>query len=143
MTAALDFARLGDSLVVWRLDRLGRSLSDLIALVRRMEESGVQLRSLTEGIDTSTTNAKLSFHLFAALAEFERSLVRERTRAGLDAARARGRMGGRKHRLSPERRAHAVALYEAKNKTVGEICRLMGISKPTLYAYVAEAGSRP
>ena len=108
-----------------------------------MEETGVQLRSLTEGIDTSTTNGKLTFHLFAALAEFERALVRERTRAGLEAARARGRMGGRKHRLSPERRAHAVALYKAKQKTVGEICRLMGISKPTLYAYVAEAGSRP
>ena len=143
LTGALDFARPGDSLVVWRLDRLGRSLSDLIALVRRMEETGVQLRSLTEGIDTSTTNGKLTFHLFAALAEFERALVRERTRAGLEAARARGRMGGRKHRLSPERRAHAVALYKAKDKTVGEICRLMGISKPTLYAYVAEAGSRP
>jgi DNA invertase Pin-like site-specific DNA recombinase len=143
LAAALEYARSGDSLVVWRLDRLGRSLSDLIALVRRMEEAGVQLRSLTEGIDTSTTNGKLTFHLFAALAEFERALVRERTRAGLDAARARGRMGGRKHRLAPERRAHAVALYKAKDKTVGEICRLMGISKPTLYAYVAEAGARP
>jgi DNA invertase Pin-like site-specific DNA recombinase len=140
LTGALDYARSGDSVVVWRLDRLGRSLSDLIALVRRMEEAGVQLRSLTEGIDTSTTSGKLTFHLFAALAEFERALVRERTRAGLQAARARGRMGGRKHRLSPERRAHAVTLYQAKEKTVGEICRLMGISKPTLYAYVAEAG---
>ena len=107
--------------MVWRLDRLGRSLSDLIALVRRMEEAGVQLRSLTEGIDTSTINGKLTFHLFAALAEFERALVRERTRAGLDAARVRGRMGGRKHRLAPEQRAHAVALYKAKDKTVGEI----------------------
>jgi DNA invertase Pin-like site-specific DNA recombinase len=142
LIGALDYARSGDSLVVWRLDRLGRSLSDLIALVRRMEEAGVQLRSMTEGIDTSTTNGKLTFHLFAALAEFERALVRERTQAGLEAARARGRMGGRKHRLSPERRAHAVALYQAKDKTVGEICRLMGISKPTLYAYVAEAGVR-
>jgi DNA invertase Pin-like site-specific DNA recombinase len=143
LTGALDYARSGDSVVVWRLDRLGRSLSDLIALVRRMEEAGVQLRSLTEGIDTSTTSGKLTFHLFAALAEFERALVRERTRAGLQAARARGRMGGRKHRLSPERRAHAVTLYQAKEKTVGEICRLMGISKPTLYAYVAEAGAQP
>lgn len=143
LLSALDYARRGDSVVVWRLDRLGRSLSDLIVLVRRMEEEGIQLRSLTEGIDTSTINGKLTFHLFAALAEFERALVRERTRAGLDAARARGRMGGRKHRLSPERRAHAVDLYRAKNKTVREICRLMGISKPTLYAYVAEAGTPP
>ena len=100
LLGALDYARRGDSVVVWRLDRLGRSLSDLIALVRRMEEDGIQLRSLTECIDTSTINGKLTFHLFAALAEFERALVRERTRAGLDAARARGRKGGRKHRLT-------------------------------------------
>ncbi len=143
LLAVLDHARRGDSVVEWRLDRLGRSLSDLIALVRRMEEEGNQLRSSTEGIDTSTINGKLTFHLFAALAEFERALVRERTRAGLDAARARGRMGGRKHRLTPERRVHAVDLYRAKDKTVREICRLMGISKPTLYAYVAEAEARP
>lgn len=143
LLAALDYARLGDCLVVWRLDRLGRSLPDLIALVRRMEDAGVQLQSLTEGIDTSTANGRLTFHLFASLAEFERALVRERTRAGLNAARARGRKGGRKHRLTPERRAHAVDLYRAKDKTVREICRLMGISKPTLYAYVAEAETRP
>ena len=143
LLATLDYARSGDSVVVWRLDRLGRSLSDLIALVRRVEEDGIQLRSLTEGIDTSTINGKLTFHLFAALAEFERALVRERTRAGLDAARARGRKGGRRHRLTPERRAHAVDLYRVKDKTVREICRLMGISKPTLYAYVAEAATRP
>ena len=143
LLAAVDYARHGDSVVVWRLDRLGRSLSDLIALVRRMEEDSIELRSLTEGIDTSTINGKLTFHLFAALAGFERALVRERTRAGLDAARARSRKGGRKHRLTPERRAHAVELYHAKDKTVREICRLMGISKPTLYAYVAEAGTRP
>ena len=142
LLAALDYARTGDCVVVWRLDRLGRSLPDLIALVRRMEEAGVQLQSLTEGIDTSTANGRLTFHLFASLAEFERALVRERTRAGLDAARARGRKGGRKHRLTPDRRAHAVDLYRAKDKTVREICRLMGISKPTLYAYVAEAETR-
>lgn len=139
LVAALEYARSGDQFVVWRLDRLGRSLSDLIALVRRMEAAGVQLRSLAEGIDTSTINGKLTFHLFAALAEFERALVRERTKAGLEAARARGRMGGRKHRLSADKRRHAVGLYRAKEKTIGEICRLMGISKPTLYAYVAEA----
>ena len=128
LLAALDYARRGDSVVVWRLDRLGRSLSDLITLVRRMDEEGIQLRSLTEGIDTSTINGKLTFHLFAALAEFERALVRERTRAGLDAARARGRKGGRKHRLTPERRAHAVDLYRAKDKTVREICEVAPIS---------------
>ncbi len=141
LAAALHYAREGDQLVVWRLDRLGRSLPDLIALVRRLDDAGVQLRSLTEGIDTSTINGKLTFHLFAALAEFERALVRERTKAGLEAARARGRMGGRKHRLSPDKRRLSVELYHAKTKTIGEICRLMGISKPTLYAYVAAAGA--
>lgn len=103
----------------------------------------MQLRSLAEGIDTSTPKGRLTFRLFGALAEFERALVRERTRAGLAAARARGRKGGRKHRLSPERRAHAVELYRARDKTVRDICRLMGISKPTLYTYVAEAEARP
>ena len=88
LAAALEYARAGDQLVVWRLDRLGRSLPDLIALVRKLDEVGVQLRSVTEGIDTATINGKLTFHLFAALAEFERALVRERTKAGLEAARA-------------------------------------------------------
>ena len=141
LASALDYARAGDQLVVWCLDRLGRSLPDLIALVRQLDDKGVQLRSVTEGIDTSTINGKLTFHLFAALVEFERALVRERTRAGLEAARARGRMGGRKHRLSPDKRRHAVELYRAKDTTVREICTLMGISKPTLYAYVAEANA--
>ena len=104
LLAALDYARQGDCVVVWRLDRLGRSLSDLIALVRRMEEAGIQLRSLTEGIDTSTINGKLTFHLFAALAEFEQALVRERTRAGLDAARVRGRKGRTERRLLSKQR---------------------------------------
>lgn len=141
LASALDYARAGDQIVVWRLDRLGRSLPDLITLIRQLDEKGVQLRSVTEGIDTSTINGKLTFHLFAALAESERALVRERTRAGLEAARARGRMGGRKHRLSPDKRRHAAELYRAKDKTVREICTLMGISKPTLYAYVAEANA--
>ena len=140
LLAALDYARRGDSIVVWRLDRLGRSLSDLIALVRRMEEDGVQLRSLTEGVDTSTINGKLTFHRFAALAEFERALVRERTRTGLDAARAR--MGGRKHRLTPERRAHAVDLYRAKNQDRARGLPSAGHIQAHPYADVAEAGTR-
>jgi DNA invertase Pin-like site-specific DNA recombinase len=142
LAAALDYVWSGDSLVVWRLDRLGRSLSDLIALVRRMEEAGVQLRSLTEGIDTSTTNGKLTFHLFAALAEFERALVRERTRAGLDAARARGRMAGASTGSRPSDAPTPSRFIKPKTRP-SAICRLMGISKPTLYAYVAKAGARP
>ena len=143
LAMALEVARDGDVLTVWRLDRLGRSLHDLILLGRKLDEAGIGLMSVQEKIDTSSSGGRLVFHMYGALAEFERALVRERTRAGLDAARARGRKGGRKHRLTPERRAHAVDLYRAKDKTVREICRLMGISKPTLYAYVAEAGTRP
>ncbi len=90
LALALEVARAGDQLVVWRLDRLGRSMSDLIVLTRKLQDRGVELRSLTEGIDTATINGKFAFHLFAALAEFERALTRERTQAGLAAARARG-----------------------------------------------------
>jgi DNA invertase Pin-like site-specific DNA recombinase len=138
---ALEVARSGDQLVVWRLDRLGRSISNLIELVRVLQDRGVELRSLTEGIDTTTINGKFAFHLFAALAEFERALVRERTQAGLDAARARGRKGGRPKLLDPEKRRHAVTLYKNKQHSIAEICRLMGISKPTLYSYVDEANA--
>ena len=137
LALVLEVARGGDQLVVWRLDRLGRSMSDLIALTRTLQERGVELRSLTEGIDTSTINGKFTFHLFAALAEFERALIRERTQAGLAAARARGR--GRPKLLDPEKRRHVVALYNDKQHSVAEICRIMGISKPTLYSYLEEA----
>ena len=95
LRAALDYARAGDSIVVWRLDRLARSLGQLIETVGDLEERGIGFRSLTESMDTTTWGGKLIFHIFASLAEFERSIIRERTRAGLDAARARGRTGGR------------------------------------------------
>ena len=99
---AFEFARKGDTIVVWRLDRLGRSLKDLIALVEELEKRKIGLRSLQENIDTTTSGGKLIFHMFGALAEFERNLVRERTQAGLQAARARGRKGGRKHKLTAQ-----------------------------------------
>lgn len=139
LATALEIARAGDTLVVWRLDRLGRSLKDLIHLVEVLEGKGVGLRSLQEAIDTTSSGGRLVFHLFGALAEFERNLVRDRTAAGLAAARARGRVGGRRKQLDPEKRRLAVQLYTEKKHTVAEICRLMGISKPTLYSYVAEA----
>lgn len=139
LTKALEVARAGDTLVVWRLDRLGRSLKDLIRLAEQLEGQGVGLRSLHEAIDTASPGGRLVFHLFGALAEFERNLIRERTMAGLSAARARGRLGGRPKALDPERRKLAVRLYRERQHTVGEICRLMGISKPTLYQYVDEA----
>ena len=140
LALALEVARAGDTLVVWRLDRLGRSLKDLIALAERLDKRGIGLRSLKEALDTTSSGGRLVFHMFGALAEFERDLIRERTRAGLGAARARGRLGGRPKRLTPERRRLAVQLYRAKEHSIAEICRLMGISKPTLYSYLAEAG---
>ncbi len=134
----LEFARPSDTLVVWRLDRLGRSMKDLIALVTILEGKGIQLNSLTESIDTSTSSGKLFFHIFGAIAEFEKNLIVERTQAGLAAARARGRSGGRPKALDKSKRELTVKLYDEKDKTIKEICNLMGISKPTLYKYLEE-----
>lgn len=128
--------RPGDTLVVWRLDRLGRSLQDLIGWINYLEERGAALQSLHETIDTTTPTGKLTFHLFGALAEFERNLIQERTQAGLRAARARGRLGGRPKALDNDKRQVAVDLYRQKKMPVGRICAMMGISKPTLYSYV-------
>jgi DNA invertase Pin-like site-specific DNA recombinase len=136
LDCALDLLRAGDTLVVWRLDRLGRSLKHLIELMVEMEEQQVGFHSLQESIDTTSPGGKLVFHIFGALAEFERNLIRERTRAGLEAARARGRKGGRPKRLNAQQRALAVDLYQQRKHSVEEICRTLGISKPTLYAYV-------
>jgi DNA invertase Pin-like site-specific DNA recombinase len=138
----LEVLREGDTLVIWRLDRLGRSLKDLMALVEKLDGRGVGLRSLQEGIDTGSSGGKLLFHLFGALAEFERNLLRERTRAGLSAARARGRLGGRPKALDPAKRELAVKLYNDRQHSIAEICQIMGISKPTLYSYLAEADSK-
>lgn len=128
--------RAGDTLVVWRLDRLGRSLRDLITCMTYLEEHGVGLLSLHEAIDTTTSSGKLTFHLFGALAEFERNLIRERTQAGLMAARARGRKGGRPLALDRDKRDLAVRLYQENTMPIAKICSMLGISKPTLYAYV-------
>ena len=134
-----ELLREGDTLVIWRLDRLGRSLRDLIEWVGYLEQRGVGLQSLHEMIDTRTPTGKLTFHLFGALAEFERNLIQERTQAGLAAARVRGRVGGRPVALDAEQRELAVQLYLEKKTTVKNICQTMGISKPTLYRYVREA----
>jgi DNA invertase Pin-like site-specific DNA recombinase len=135
---AKEILREGDVLVVWRLDRLGRSIRDLIDWVTTLEEEGIGFKSLQESIDTTTSSGKLVFHIFAALAEFERNLIRERTNAGLAAARARGRLGGRKKSLNAKGRKQAVEMYERKNQTVRQICEMMNITKPTLYAYIRE-----
>lgn len=133
--------RKGDTLVVWRLDRLGRSLKDLIEWVNYLDEKKVGLKSLQEAIDTSTSTGKLVFHIFGALAEFEQNLIRERTKAGLAAARARGKLGGRRKSLNAEDRKIAVDLYNEKKMSVKKICEMMGISKPTLYSYIRESQS--
>lgn len=135
----IEMLREGDTLVVWRLDRLGRSLKHLIELVAELEESGIGFRSLTESMDTTSNNGRLIFHIFGALAEFERNLIRERTQAGLAAARARGRKGGRPPALDDKNRERAVELYNKKELSVGEICQTMKISRQTLYNYVREA----
>ena len=136
---ALDYARDGDTLTVWRLDRLRRSLKDLIDWVSQLEARGIGLKSLHESIDTTSSSGKLIFHVFGALAEFERNLIRERTQAGLVAARARGRRGGRPKSLDAAKRAIAVNLYDEKQHSVKEICEVMGVSKPTLYKYIQAA----
>ena len=129
--------RAGDTVVVWRLDRLGRSLRNLIDLVGELQQRGVGLRSLTEQIDTTTPNGKLIFHLFAALAEFERDLIRERTVAGLAAARARGRQGGRPSVWTPEKLATARAMYESGQHDVSAIARVLGMSRASVYRGLA------
>jgi DNA invertase Pin-like site-specific DNA recombinase len=142
LTSALEMARSGDTLVVWRLDRLGRSLKDLIQLTETLKQRSIGLQSLQESIDTTTSSGQLIFHLFGALAEFERNLIRERTNAGLTAARARGRLGGRPKALDLNKRQLAVKLYNDRQYPIGEICQMMGISKPTLYNYVAEGQTK-
>jgi DNA invertase Pin-like site-specific DNA recombinase len=130
---ALDYVRNGDSLVVWRLDRLGRSLPHLITTLTGLEEQGIGFKSLTENIDTTTSGGKLIFHIFGALAEFERNLIRERTQAGLTAARARGRKGGRPKALTARQLSIAKALYNDKQHSIAEICHTLKISRATLY----------
>ncbi|MDQ2742891.1 MAG: recombinase family protein [Chloroflexota bacterium] len=133
---ALDHLREGDTLVVWRLDRLGRSLANLIELMTLLEGRKVGFRSLTEQIDTTTSGGKLIFHIFGALAEFERNLIRERTMAGLRAARARGRQGGRPRSLESKRVAMAQALYDNRENSIRDICKTLGISRATIYRYI-------
>lgn len=129
----LDNLRPGDTVVVWRLDRLGRSLRNLVEQVQGLAERGVGFRSLQESIDTTSPGGRLVFHVFAALAEFERDLIRERTRAGLDAARARGRTGGRPSSLSADQVATIRKLYGDGELPVAKIGELFGVSRTTVY----------
>jgi DNA invertase Pin-like site-specific DNA recombinase len=133
---ALNYIRKGDILVVWRLDRLGRSLPHLITTMTDLEGRGIGFKSLTENIDTTTSGGKLIFHIFGALAEFERNLIRERTNAGLTAARERGRIGGRPKALTQRQIRIAQSLYDDPKNSIPEICRTLKISKVTLYRYI-------
>ncbi len=140
LTETLRYARRDDTLVVWKLDRLGRSMSHLVDTVRGLEEKGVGFRSLTEGVDTTTPGGTLIFHLFGALAQFERDLIRERTNAGLRAAAARGRAGGRRPVVTAEKLARARTYLEA-GLTVREAATRVKVGKTALYTALGGAES--
>jgi DNA invertase Pin-like site-specific DNA recombinase len=132
---AVEFCRSGDALIVWKLDRLGRSLKHLIDTVNYLQEKGVEFVSLQESVDTATSGGKLVFHVFGALAEFERELIRERTLAGLKAARDRGSKNGRPKKLSKQQIRIAKKLMDDKETNVVEITKTMKVSRSTLYRY--------
>jgi DNA invertase Pin-like site-specific DNA recombinase len=138
----LSHLRNGDTFVVWKLDRLGRSLRHLIDTIQVLSDRGIGFKSLQESIDTTTPGGKLVFHVFGALAEFERDLIRERTNAGLKAARSRGRKGGRPKSLNDKQRQQAVTLLKDSSNSIADICRTLKISRSTLYRYVPGKDAR-
>src|ERR687896_2710085 len=139
LAEALAYIREGDTLVVWRLDRLGRSLPHLIATMTDLEAGGIGFKSLTENVDTTTSGGKLIFYIFGALAEFERNLIRERTTAGLSAARARGKKGGRPRVITIQKRSIAKELYDSGHP-IADICKTLKISRATLYRALKRGG---
>ncbi len=140
LTKALDFAREDDCIVVWRLDRLGRNLRDLLATIDRLSERQVGFQSLTESIDTTSSGGRLVFSIFGAIAAFEKELNRERTMAGLRAAKARGRTGGRPRSLSEKDIKVATAMLADEEITVADVCEQLGTSPATLYRYLPKGG---
>jgi len=136
LDTCLDYLRAGDTLVVWRLDRLGRSLRHLVELVGELQEREIAFQSLTEAIDTTTAGGRLQLHLFAALAEFERELIRERATAGREAARARGRNGGRPKLVTPEKLSAAAAMRAQGELTMAQIAQTLGVGRSTLYQHL-------
>ncbi|MDN5546326.1 MULTISPECIES: recombinase family protein [Brevibacterium] len=143
LIACLKALRSGDTLVVWKLDRLGRDLRHLVNIVHDLTDRGVGLKVLTgqgAAIDTTTASGKLVFGIFAALAEFERELISERTKAGLESARARGRNGGRPYKMTPAKVRLAMASMGQPGTNVGALCRELGISRQTLYRHVSPPG---
>ncbi|MEV4511374.1 recombinase family protein [Dactylosporangium sp. NPDC049525] len=136
LDAALDYLRPGDQLVITRLDRLGRSVKNLCELADDLKSRGVDFQVLSQGIDTSTSAGKFFFHILAGIAEFERDLLSERTLDGLEAARARGRKGGRRPVMTPDKLAVARQMYESKQHTVEAIAKVVGVSRATLYRHL-------
>ncbi len=140
LSRALAMLDKGDTLVVWKLDRMGRSMPHLLHIIRDLEKRGVEFRSLQEHLDTTTPGGRLVFHVFAAMAEFERDLISERTKAGLAAARKRGRYGGVKRKLDAQQAQRLVAMTQNKI-SVPEICAALGISQATYFRYLKAAHS--
>ncbi len=141
LARSLEMLRVGDTLIVWKLDRIGRSLAHVVDLVGGLQGRGVGLRVLTGGIDTTSASGRLIFGIFATLAEFERDLIRERTLAGLAAARARGRLGGRPRLMSRAKLRTAMAMMADRDNSAGDVADQLGISLSTLYAYVDGKGA--
>ena len=139
LARALEFLRKGDTLVVWKLDRLARSMSQLIATITDLEARGIGFQSLTENIDTLTATGRFTFHIFAALAAFERDLIRDRTSEGLKAAAARGRRGGRPKAMSDDQKRMALAMLKDDGLTAQQIADQLGIGRSTLYRHIPEA----
>ena len=133
----IEFARSGDVIVAWKLDRIGRSLKDLIETVNTLKSRDIGLKVLTQNLDTTTPSGMLIFHVFGAIAEFEKSLIQERTAAGLKMARARGRLGGRPKALDKRQVAVAESLYEDGKTSVSQICKTLGISRATFYRNIS------
>ncbi len=136
-----DVLREGDVLVVWKLDRLGRSVQNLVDIMNRLQDMGVGFKSLTEQMDTTTPGGVLVFNVFAAMAQFERDLIRERTTAGLKAARSRGRVGGRRPKLSKSDKSMVRQLYESRSVTVQEIAQRFNVSRGTIYKTIKSDGT--
>ena len=135
---ALEFMREGDTLVVWKLDRLGRSLKHLIDVINRLNDNKMFFKSVQESIDTASSGGKLIFHVFGALAEFERDMIRERTLAGIEAAKRRGKIGGRPKKMDKKKISLARTMHDDPSNSVSDICEILNISKSTLYRYLEE-----
>ncbi|MBQ3828492.1 MAG: recombinase family protein [Aeriscardovia sp.] len=136
----LDVARSGDTIVVWKLDRLGRNMKELVRLINLFQERGIGFRSLTEAIDTSTPGGMLTYNIFASIAQFEHDLLVERTTAGMAAARARGRHGGRPHKLTRENEEEICRLYLSRMMTIDQISKIFGVSRGTIYKVLRAKG---